>query len=392
MAKNPEEETLAQQTQPQEPVQTGDNVAPAPQQNTGEAREEITPLPPVTNPIPQAKAEVQNPVGLAKPQQSVQSGGGTGGDGNPYGWVDQYLPYKHLSPEEIEKEKKRERQEKIFSAIGDGLSAMANLYFASQGAPNMYNPNESMSEKTKARWDKLNKERREDADKYFNARLKTAQLEADWKKGQRDFDFRKQEADRAAAQWQTAFDYKKDQDNRAFQEGQRQFDARLQLQKDEAAREQQNKDRAFDESVRQFNVSSGQQQQRIKNEAKRLAEQEKKGKYTFALGGNLGTVEVPADALNAENVAYLYSLIPEENRSAQGKEISRTWNPAKKQYDVVYDKPSLEAMRIEIGTNIANVPALQDAMCEIAGVEKPKRKKGNPMGGSSSGKKPNPMG
>ena len=37
-------------------------------------------------------------------------------------------PYKPPTQEELEKERKKQRREQIFAAIGDGISALSNLF------------------------------------------------------------------------------------------------------------------------------------------------------------------------------------------------------------------------------------------------------------------------
>lgn len=72
--------------------------------------------------------------------------------------------------ESAENKKKRERREKIgkyASMAGDIISSAANLFFASKGAPNMYDKNiKSLSEATRAQYDKLKKEREDKKDAY----------------------------------------------------------------------------------------------------------------------------------------------------------------------------------------------------------------------------------
>ena len=68
-------------------------------------------------------------------------------------------PYKPPTDEELAKEKKKQKREQIFAAIGDGISALSNLFFTTQYAPNMYTGKNTMSERTKVRYDKLMKER-----------------------------------------------------------------------------------------------------------------------------------------------------------------------------------------------------------------------------------------
>ena len=76
-------------------------------------------------------------------------------------WLNQH-------PEETpEQQKRRQRQEKwrnIYSAIGDGVSALANLYSTTQYAPNAYDPSLSLSERNQARYEKLKAQRENDAE------------------------------------------------------------------------------------------------------------------------------------------------------------------------------------------------------------------------------------
>ena len=88
-------------------------------------------------------------------------------------------PYNPPTPEEIEKEKKKQRRNEIFAAIGDGVMALSNLYFTTQGAPSMYNGKETMSERTKARYDKLIKDREEKNTAYFSGLMRARQADAD---------------------------------------------------------------------------------------------------------------------------------------------------------------------------------------------------------------------
>lgn len=58
------------------------------------------------------------------------------------------------TPEEKARREKRERRNKMFAAMGDGISALANLFFTTKGAPNMYNPKNSMTERQMALYEK----------------------------------------------------------------------------------------------------------------------------------------------------------------------------------------------------------------------------------------------
>ena len=82
-------------------------------------------------------------------------------------------------PETPEERKKRERKEKsmrIIAAVGDGISALSNLFFTSRGAPNMYNRERSMTRSVDARIGRLKADREENADKYRQYSLKLGDL------------------------------------------------------------------------------------------------------------------------------------------------------------------------------------------------------------------------
>ncbi len=88
-------------------------------------------------------------------------------------------PYTPPSAEELEKEKKKQKRNEIFAAIGDGIMALSNLYFTTRGAPNMYTGNNTMSERSRVRYDKLMKEREEKNAAYLGGLMRVRQVDAD---------------------------------------------------------------------------------------------------------------------------------------------------------------------------------------------------------------------
>ncbi|MDO4527598.1 MAG: hypothetical protein Q4C03_02290 [bacterium] len=86
-------------------------------------------------------------------------------------------PYTPPTEEELAKERKRQKTESIIAAVSDGIAAMSNLFFATQYAPNMYTGKNTLSERTKIRYDKLMKEREEKNTAYFNGMLKARQAD-----------------------------------------------------------------------------------------------------------------------------------------------------------------------------------------------------------------------
>ena len=56
-----------------------------------------------------------------------------------------------LRPED----EKRKKRDKLIGGIGDALASVANLYYTTKGAPNMYDPKRSLSEAAKTKWDEI---------------------------------------------------------------------------------------------------------------------------------------------------------------------------------------------------------------------------------------------
>ena len=121
----------------------------------------------------------------APPAPEKQNGtpptnGGTPAGGGGYEALFRQLnPYTPPTAEELEKEKKKQRRNEIFAAIGDGVMALSNLFFTTQGAPNMYTGKNTMSERTKIRYDKLMKDRDEKNTAYFNGLVKAKQADSE---------------------------------------------------------------------------------------------------------------------------------------------------------------------------------------------------------------------
>ena len=294
--------------------------------------------------------------------------------------------YKPLSEEELKKLRRRQKTEGIISGISDAVQSVANLIFTHHYAPNMYNGKESMSVKAKERFEKEKKEREADADKYLNYALTIGKMkDADNERGlqawqlqqtlarqDREFDARRQDrADDVAFR-------DKDYDERVRQ-WQANFDREGVWHQEEADRWE----RRFQESVRQFNVSSAVERQRINMEGQRLAQQLLQGQMTFNLGSGNGNVTLTMDKLNAQTVSRIYHTLPASaiyNTKAGG---SIDYNNPKVKGDPIvqngvvvgYKPPTTEAMLIAIGANVENSPATQNAIKQVAGLETGKKPK-----------------
>lgn len=120
------------------------------------------------------------------------------------------------TPEEVEKEKKRDRSRRIIAAVGDGISALSNLYFTTKGAPNMYNSHNSLSAAYKKRYDEVMAKRDANREKWKAGYMNAVQMDDNlsWrdKMHQYQIDRNKVTDDRAEA----ADKYKRENDKRDY--------------------------------------------------------------------------------------------------------------------------------------------------------------------------------
>lgn len=261
------------------------------------------------------------------------------------------------SKEDLAAERKRYKREKVVSAIGDGISAIANMVSAANYAPNMYNDKTSLSAKTQARFDKAQKQHEADQNrvismqdlisKYQGQKFSTLyQQYKDNKEQQRYDDQQKHQTTR---------------ENIADKQWQQTFDRQGEWHADEVNRWQ----KQFDEGKRQFNVTSSQNAARINMESKRLAKELANGTMSFSLGNGNGSVTLSSQQLNASNVSLVFNKLPESLRQDIGAPIKDRISGAV----IGYEPPTTEAMLIAIGANIdrADCEEARKALQAVAG-------------------------
>ena len=108
----------------------------------------------------------------------------------PMSYVEMFHMFNPDRPETAEEKAKREKREKreaALAAVGDGISALSNLWFTSQYAPNSYDPSKGMSAATKARWDKLRQEREAKRKDYYNGYLQAYAMDKANEKDERNW-------------------------------------------------------------------------------------------------------------------------------------------------------------------------------------------------------------
>lgn len=253
---------------------------------------------------------------------------------------------KMYTPETAEERAKRERREKwdkTAAAIGDGISALANLYYTTKGAPNSYDGKNSMSERTRQLYEKLDRDRRENERWYLNHYMNAAKMDADEAKAERS--------------WKNTLEMQK----QAQENADRNFEAQekqRKWQREHAEQQAQFQKEQASEKNRQFWASLNTQVQNIK----RQLEKENQP-FDMVLGdGKHATIK--KSSLHAHNVSYVYNKIPESIR----KEI----NPGKPRYDKYgtlegYDPPTQEQMLAVIGQYVGQYPEVQEAWKEVGG-------------------------
>lgn len=133
-------------------------------------------------------------------------------------------PYQPPTPEELANERKKEKREKVFSAISDGISALSNLYFTTKYAPNMYRHENSQSAKTENKWEKLRANRDAQQNAYIKNLMAARQADDERKDKDRawmrqlgidlynkgkdaaEFQYKKYRDETKDAQWQKDYD------------------------------------------------------------------------------------------------------------------------------------------------------------------------------------------
>ena len=140
-------------------------------------------------------------------------------------------PFQPPTEEELEKERKKAKREKIFAAIGDGISALSNLYFTTRYAPNMYNHENAQSAKVERKWQQLQADRDAQMNAYIRNLMAAKQADDDredkdrnWKrqigmdeynkkKDADELQYRKDRDKKKDEQWKDSYDQKENQFN-----------------------------------------------------------------------------------------------------------------------------------------------------------------------------------
>lgn len=279
------------------------------------------------------------------------------------------------TPETAEERAKRERKEKwdkTAAAIGDGISALANLYYTTKGAPNSYDGKNSMSERTRQLYDKLDKDRKENDRWYLNHFMNASKMDEEAKRYQDQLDYRdKQDV------------YRKEQDALNRQERQEQTkykkDQDALLRQDKLDKERNDLDlrrESFEETKRHNKRS----------EAISSANAKKDKYQTFYIGDD-EQINVPVEAINVANVSRIFNKLPGYITKEYFEEPIYSKSPGLEGEIVGYKRrtPTLNEMWDLIGRVSGNNTYVQDELRKMSG-KKPKKQETSASSSSGGGK------
>lgn len=105
------------------------------------------------------------------------------------------------SDEDKRKQMRRERRKAIVSALGDGLSALSNLYFTTKGAPDQ-GLKPGMTESAKKRMDDLRAQWQKEKDKYQDLMLKGLEMDREQGNWLKSYELQKNEEERKAKKFE----------------------------------------------------------------------------------------------------------------------------------------------------------------------------------------------
>lgn len=174
-------QTMPAQPQPTQVAPTAPSLAAQP---PGEEYDESPQAPPTTPaPTPPATATIQTPQ-YNDTDRRNQANLAAQTTTTPATEGEEYHTYRDIlaklapqtSDEDKRKQMRRERRKAIVSALGDGLSALSNLYFTTKGAPDQ-GIKPGMTDAAKKRMDDLRAQWQKEKDKYQEFMLKGLEMD-----------------------------------------------------------------------------------------------------------------------------------------------------------------------------------------------------------------------
>ncbi len=320
-----------------------------------------------TTPLTQAQKQAQESAARARNLEDVLQG-----------MYDAEMKRNEQDAEYEAKMRKKQARDERIAAIGDGISALANLFGTYNGARNAYDPKNTLSAKTKERYDKLLAEREQKRQNYINAangkyKLLRGRESADEAKASAEasLEAAKAKADNQAAKDEADRNYKanmlilKAQGNKAAQDA---ADKNYKLKQD-------------DLNLKAKHYSAMEQNAAAKEA--RLAGggsgsgSGSKGYYTMRLG-NGQVVKYPNTKVGAIN-SLASTMAVKARQAAETYRGQGNWNLADK-YEAIADQiaktSSSSGIHALVQEYIAEFPTMQNDIRRILGIanNKPQKK------------------
>lgn len=190
-------QTMPAQPQPTQVAPTAPSLAVQPPGEESPQAPPTTPAPAVTTTstiqTPQyTDTDRRNQANLAAPSTTTPAT-----EGEEFrSYRDILAKYAPLtSDEEKKKQMRRERRKAIIGALGDGLSALSNLYFTTKGAPDQ-GLKPGLTESAKKRMDDLRTQWQKEKDKYQDLMLKGLEMDREQGNWLKSYKLQKNEEER----------------------------------------------------------------------------------------------------------------------------------------------------------------------------------------------------
>ena len=319
-------------------------------------------------------------------------------------------PYQPPTQEELANERKKEKREKVFSAISDGISALSNLYFTTKYAPNMYRHENSQSAKTENKWEKLRANRDAQQNAYIRNLMAARQADDERKDKDRNWmrqlgiDLYNQTKDAAEIQYKKDRDatkddqWQKDHDQRGSQFAQgMEYKGKVLAETERAHKAGEGlKGAQIAEAGRHNRVSEAQGAARISQaeshfRATHNADGTTKGSVTGKDKGTKETIRLKDGniyAYSADRKGALTSLAPsmvkkakvaaERYRKAGDRKTAQHYNAIAEQLEKTQSKDGIAAIVV---SNIGDFPSMDSEVRSVLGMTSASPSKSTSTGG-----------
>ena len=265
-------------------------------------------------------------------------------------------PYQPPTQEELANERKKEKREKVFSAISDGISALSNLYFTTKYAPNMYRHENSQSAKTENKWEKLRANREAQQNAYIRNLMAARQADDERKDKDRAWmrqlgiDLYNKGKDAAEFQYKKDRDkVKDDQWQKGYDQNAYQFETTTGIKK--AALKEKERHNRVSEGLTGAQVAETGRHNRVSEAqgAARISQAESHFRATHnADGTTKGSAKDNGYHLTIGGKTYTYENKDDYEKAvvkeARKRGISLTWGTSKDEYGFITGTPKLRTI------------------------------------------------